>query len=210
VTDLTADPFEQAIDWLRAHEFPDAERLAPGSSVIDGTAVRARVWTSSPTPGDLRDLATGTPEGAWSIAVLAQHTDGDLADEATEGVAVFVLDHVHGTIPLSARAHELVEWIGRRQKAHSFAQRAQHALATEGLGAIAPEPQTAAAPDGLPVRGRDAAVSRNAMPTAEVLRTPEPTAEEAVEPAIDEKEAQRLRIEEQRAQRKLRKSFKGR
>ncbi len=233
MTDESSDPFDQAMSWLRAHEFPDADRVAPGSSVIDATLLRGRVWATSPQPDDLRDLAGAAPEGSWAVAVLATEPDPSLADGAS-AVAIVVLDDEHGVRPFNDRGHELLEWISGRQRAKSFAARAMHVLAAEREPEAAEEPAaTEDRTSGLPVRGRSPAVVRNAgsAPTTLVNPVPEPEPEIEPEPdpvpAVDQVggEASMLaapggddpeaalhweRIEKMRKQRELRKTFKKR
>jgi hypothetical protein len=211
---------EQVLAWLRAHEFADVDRVAIGSSVLAAANARCRVWVAAPTDDELQDLAEATPEGAWCVAVLKHDADGILAapDGLGTQVAALVLEADATLRPGNSRGRDLVEWIGARQRAASFAQRALHVLADE-LPEVADalshagdddEPDK---PRSLPIR-ETVGTGIHETPATPMLAVqaaiedpePEPNAED-----VEATEAERRRrIEEMRRQRELRKSVKHR
>lgn len=227
VTDVSSDPLERALSWFRAHEFPDADVVAFGSSVISAGLLRGRVWVNQPSSPELDDLVGATPEESWCAAILVREPDEAIGTAATmENIALLLLGGDGAMHHLNDRGRQLVEWVAARQRAQSFATRALHALAAEGTGADGDESAVGSEEPGTPDSAAD--VDDSALPVrgAKVARgvhdaplSPQMAARAAVEdPELDPDpqdltaatEEQRKRIEDMRQRRQLRKSVKHR
>jgi hypothetical protein len=221
VTPPPTDALSTVIAWLRAHEFPDADRVAPGSSVVDATGLRGRLWSELPSEQELVDLLDSTPDGSWPVAVFAREPEQALLRRPpADAVAALTLDSDGTLRAANARGHELVDWIGARQRAQSFTTRALSVLAAErpqvadgsaGSDASAPvaEPSDASAqPKRSIVHGVHETPPTPMMAARAAVEDPQPEPDpEALEAADLEK---KRRIDDMRRQRELRKSVKHR